>query len=67
VLAAALTLATSGRPEHIKPHPHLVVALGIAGLLMLLVPVVELFFPIFKNEMGRPYIALTTGLEGHSR
>lgn len=60
VLAAALTLAASTRPEYIKPHPYLVAALGIAGLFMLLVPVVELFSPIFKNEKRKPYIALTT-------
>jgi hypothetical protein len=50
VLAAALSLATAAYPESIKPHPHWMIALAVAGALMLLVPVIQWFYPIFKDK-----------------
>jgi hypothetical protein len=63
VLAAALTLATAAWPEHIKPHPVLVIGLAVAGALMLLVPVIQWFHPIFKDTNNGP-LKIDLAIEG---
>lgn len=59
VVALAFGLGSAAWPEYIKPHPYVVIGLGIAGFLMLSVPVIQRFFPIFK-EGNRPRIAFST-------
>jgi len=54
VLAAAFGFACAAWPEYIKPHPYLIISFGMAGLLMLAIPVVQRFFPIFKEENHLP-------------
>lgn len=63
LLAAALTLATAAWPEHIRPHPLLVIGLGVAGALMLLVPLIQWFHPIFKDRNTEP-LRLDLAIEG---
>lgn len=54
VLALALGFGSSAWPEYIKPHPFFVIGLAVAGTLMLLVPVVQWFHPIFKDTNNEP-------------
>lgn len=50
VLALGFSFGSSAWPEYIKPHPHWVIALLAVGGLMMLVPVVQRFYPIFKDK-----------------
>jgi hypothetical protein len=64
VVAVMLGFGASAWPEYIRPHPYAVIALGLLGAILLFVPLVQWFFPIFKDETGRPNLALTTQFGG---
>lgn len=49
VLALAFGLGSAAWPGYVKPHPYAVLLLFTIGLLMLLVPAVQRFVPIFKD------------------
>jgi hypothetical protein len=50
MLALAFGFGSAAWPEYIKPHPHLVIALGVMGLVMLSAPLIQRFYPIFGKD-----------------
>lgn len=63
LVAVVLGAGSSVWPEYIKPHPYWVIALGVAGALMLLAPVIQWFHPIFKDANADP-LKIDLAIEG---
>lgn len=62
VLAAALDVLGAVWPDYIRPHPCWVIALVMVGVLMMLVPVIQRFYPIFKDK-GPTLLGLDLAVE----
>lgn len=51
VLIAALGFIYAGWPDYIRQHPYWVIGLAAVGALMMLAPVIQWVYPIFKDAV----------------